>query len=54
MSFGSIYIKSFWGFSDENGFGSTYYNYDEVYDFGIILENGDNMVSENNEYLITE
>jgi hypothetical protein len=53
INWGSIYIKSWWGFSDENGFGSSYYNYGEAYDL-ILAENGDNIVSENNENLITE
>lgn len=53
MSFGSIYIKTYWGVSYENGFGSVYYDYDEVYDFGVLAENGDNMVTEENDFIIT-
>lgn len=52
-NWGSIYIKTYWGVSSENGFGSSYYDYDEVYDFGLLAENGDNMVTEENDFIIT-
>lgn len=52
-NWGDIFLTSYWGFSDEDGFGSIYYEYDEVTEIGVLAENGDNIVTEENDFTIT-
>ena len=57
MSWGKIYDTSWWGNPIENGWGGIYYddaNPSPTPFFEVLAENGDYVITEQNEYVIIE
>lgn len=57
MSWGKIYDTSWWGNPTENGWGNIYWNYANPSPtpfFEVLAENGDYVITEQNEYIIIE
>lgn len=57
MSYGSIYTSTWWGYVEENGYGGIYYddaNPSPTPFFEVLAENGDYVITEQNEYVIIE
>jgi hypothetical protein len=57
MSWGKIYDTSWWGSPTENDWGNSYYDYANPSPtpfFEVLAENGDYVITEQNEYVIIE